>query len=244
VEEQPIPQFVRWAEYFQFMMRHWQPGEHMSLVGQTGSGKTTVMRELLDIRDYVVVIANKRQDDSLYTPLEKRGYKMVDDFDPQQWDEQEAPRVIFHCPLSAPTAAAEERQREAIRKVLRGVYITGGWCVAIDEVAYISRDLKLDRELNAIWREGRSAGSTVVAGTQRPVNVPRNMWEMATHNIDFKISGRDDRMTATSYLGAMQGVAFETVARLDKHEFLYVDSVTEVACRSRMELQQSGTRGS
>lgn len=232
----PVPDYMRWADYYRFMLAHWQAGEHMSLVGQTGSGKTTAMRELLEIRDYVVVIGIKRTDDSLYDPLKKRGWLVTDEFDPQRWNVEDEPRVVFKCPLTDTSKAAEDVQREKIRKVLRGVYITGGWCIAIDEVGYLSKDLGLDRELNTLWREGRSAGSTLVAGTQRPVNVPRNMWEMATHNVDFRISGREDRMTATSYLGAMQGVAFETLARLDKFEFLYIDSVSDVAMRSKVEL--------
>jgi hypothetical protein len=212
----------------------------MALVGQTGSGKTTAMVQLLDIRDYVVVIGTKQADDSLYGPLKARGYRVVTEFDPREWNVDDSPRVLFRCPLTAPTEAAEARQREQIRTVLRGVYITGGWCIALDEVAYLSRDLKLDRELNALWREGRSAGSTLVAGTQRPVNVPRNMWEMATHNLDWKITGKEDRRTASEYMGEIEGVAFETMARLEKHEFLYVNSIDGVAVRSRFE--PGGTR--
>lgn len=232
----PAPDYIRWREFYQFLLRHWEPGEHMSLVGQTGSGKTTAMRELLWIRDYVVIIGIKHEDDSLYEPLKKQGWLITDKFDARDWDIENEPRVVYKCPLTDTTLAAEARQREQIRQVLRGVYITGGWCIAIDEVGYLTKDLKLDREMNALWREGRSAGTTVVAGTQRPVNVPRNMWEMATHNVDFKISGKEDRLTATSYLGAMQELAFETLARLDKHEFLYVDSVEDIAVRSKVEL--------
>lgn len=206
------------------------------MVGQTGSGKTTAMRELLDIRDYVVVIGTKREDDSLYKPLKDKGYVITDTFDPRDWDIDQEPRVVFRCPLADASEKAEAAQREQIRKVLRGIYIAGGWTLALDEVGYLSRDLKLDRELNAIWREGRSAGTTIVAGTQRPVNVPRNMWEMATHELSWRVTGREDRMSASEYLGGLQGVAFETMAQLPKHEFLYVDVIEAIAIRSRVEL--------
>jgi hypothetical protein len=128
------------------------------------------------------------------------------------------------------------RQREQIRKVLVDVYRVPGWCLVLDEVAYLARDLGLERSLNANWREGRSKRTTVVAGTQRPVNVPRNMWENATHFIIFRISGKEDRDTATGYLGELQGVAFETVKLLPRYEFLYVDKVEGIAMRSRVEL--------
>lgn len=237
-EDVEVPPFVRWPDFYRFMLGHWQAGEHMSLVGQTGSGKSTAMRELLDIRDYVVVIANKVQDSTLYGPLQARGYVMTDQFDPATWNVDKHPKVMFYCPLKGTSRDAEEKQADAIRQVLNGIYTTPGWTVALDEVAYLAKDLKLDRELNRIWREGRSAGTTVVAGTQRPVNVPRNMWEMATHNLDWRISGEEDRKTASGYLGDMQGVARETMAKLPKHEFLYVDSVEGIAMRSKVELTE------
>lgn len=233
---QPVPPFVRWPQFHAFMDEHWEAGEHLSIVAQTGFGKTTFIRELIDVRAYVVIIANKREDDSLYPPLHPQlarlGFEPVDDFDPRDLDR---PRQIFYCPLEGSDKKDEDRQRERIRKVLRELYMSRGWCVVLDEVAYLSKDLKLDRELNALWREGRSAGTTVVAGTQRPVNVPRNMWEMATHTVGFKITGREDRVTASEYLGDSQGIAFETFKRLDRYEFLYIDALESIAMRSMVE---------
>lgn len=240
-EEQPVPPFMRWQEFHAFLDNHWEAGEHLSVVAQTGSGKTTLIRELIDIREYVVIVATKREDESTYPPmhqaLKRQGFVAIDgnrqEFDPTNI---ERPRVIFYCPLAGTSVQAEVAQREKLRVLLNAIYTTRGWCVVIDEVAYLSKDLKLDRELNRLWREGRSAGATVVAGTQRPVNVPRNMWEMATHTCLFKITGKEDRDTASSYLGDLQGVANETVRQLPRYEFLYVDSIEGVAVRSKVEL--------
>lgn len=236
-ELQPIPPFVRWPHFHQFLDEHWEAGEHLSIVAQTGFGKTTLVRRIIDVRDYTIIIANKREDDSLYPPmnpeLEELGFEVTNEFNPNDLDR---PRLIFYCPLEGSTKRDEDNQREQLRTVLRQLYLSRGWCVVLDEVAYLSKDLKLDRELNALWREGRSAGTTVVAGTQRPVNVPRNMWEMATHVIGFKITGREDRATASEYLGDYQGVAFETFKLLDRYEFLYIDALDSIAMRSRVEL--------
>lgn len=212
------------------------------MVTQTGGGKTTAIREIIDVRGYTVIIANKQLDDSLYPPLhptlKQLGFKVIDGTKGQQWDPSnlEHPRVVFYCPLTGIDATAEVRQREQIRDVLNGIYTTPGWSLVLDEVSYLSKDLGLDRELNRNWREGRSKGTTIIAGTQRPVNVPRNMWENATHFIMFKISGKEDRDTATGYLGDLRGVAFETLAQLPQFEFLYVDKVGGIAMRSRVEL--------
>jgi hypothetical protein len=235
-EEQPVPEFVRWPEFYAFLDDHWAAGEHLSVVAMTGSGKTTFVREVIGIRGYVVIIANKQMDDSLYPPmhptLKAQGFIATDQFNPRDLDH---PKVVFYCPLTSNTPEAEVHQREQMRKALRDLYVIPGWTVVIDEVAYLSKDLKLDRELNALWREGRSKGTTVIAGTQRPVNVPRNMWEMATHLALFRMSGKEDRDTATGYLGDYQGVANETVRLLPKYELLYVDKVEAIAMRTKVE---------
>jgi hypothetical protein len=233
----PVPPFMRWAQFVAFMNAHWRAGEHLAIVGQTGSGKTVLEVELVPaVRDYVVVLGTKRRDDSLYIPLQRKGFELVDSLNLAQPPGQ---RIIYTVPLRGTSADAEDAQREQIREFLVQMYNEPGWCLVLDEVGYLSRDLRLDRELNRLWREGRSAGTTVVGLTQRPVNVPRNMWEMATHNIGFRITGREDRATASEYLGDLRGVAFETYARLDRHEFLYVDAIESLAVRSRVEMSSA-----
>ena len=169
-----MPPYINWAEFYEHMDDTWEAGQHMAMVGMNGSGKTVLMRELLDIRDYVVFIATKPQDKSLYEPLLAKGYVMTDKFDPKNL---EHPKVIFRPPLKAVTREAEAEQRLAIDEALKGIYLTGGWCVALDEVRYLTEQLKLTNILNLLWLQGRSLGVTLVAGTQRPVSVPLNMFE-------------------------------------------------------------------
>jgi hypothetical protein len=232
-EPTEMPEFVRWPEFYSYMEANWNAGEHMALVGQTGSGKTTLMRELLDIRDYVVVVATKPADASLYAPLLEKGYVIRDEFNPA---DIETPKVIFRPALDGLTREAEEKQRENIRRALMGVYGTGGWCVALDEIRYLSEQLRLVRELNLLWLQGRSLGVTMVAGTQRPVSVPLNMFEQASIHLSFRIPGREDRKRAAEFTGQWQGTAMEATAKLPRHEFLMIDSVDDEILRSRVEL--------
>lgn len=82
--------FMPWAEFFNWF--DWRQGEHIALAGKSKSGKTTLARQLLPRRDFVVVMATKKRDDSLYEPLIEMGYEVQDHFDPY---DREHPKVIF-----------------------------------------------------------------------------------------------------------------------------------------------------
>lgn len=196
-----------------------------------GSGKTTLARELLRLRDYVVVFGTKTQDASLYKPLQAQGYVLSEKFDPG--DDSPA-KVIFRPPLSEPTKAGLAKQREAFREALLGIFEAGAWTVYLDEVRYLSQTLGLATELDLLWLQGRSLGVTIIASTQRPVSVPLNMFEQSAHSFLFRITSRDDRNRAAEYTGPNAGRVFETVGLLPPHEVLYVDSAEDELVRTRV----------
>lgn len=236
-DEFTAPPYVFWPDFYTYMEHNWNAdddygAEHLVIVGQAGSGKTTVARELLRQQPYVVVFGTKNRDPSLYDPLEKQGYEIVDKFDPTNTNK---PRVIFRPKLDDPTPEALERQRAAFHRALLGIYQTGGWTIFCDELRYLTDTLRLSSILDTLWLQGRSEWITIVALTQRPVSVPLNAFEQATHFILFRVSGFDDRKRASEYTGANAPVVFETVKRLPKHEFLYVDKVNDILMRSKMD---------
>lgn len=179
-------------------------------------------------------------DEPLYGPLLRAGWRLQDKWDPAQTDERA--RIIFRPPLRSPTGRDIEAQREAFRMALVRAWQTGGWTLWFDEVRYLTEQLGLQRELNLLWLQGGSGGTTLVALTQRPVSVPLNMFEQSRFLVTFKITGVEDRRTMAGYAGAEQPVVFDVAARLAPKEFLFVDTELDIALRSKVELPAGANR--
>lgn len=208
----------------------------MAIVGMTGSGKTTFAQQILLDRSFVVVFATKARDDSLYKPLERQGFVIREHWSPTDWEDNNERYVIFKPPLRRPTRQELDAQAEAFEEALLDVFQVGGWCCYFDEVRYLSDDLGLARPLNLLWLQGRSNNVTMVASTQRPVAVPRNMFEQASWIVTWRVSDLDDRRRTAEYTGPLASQVRVTAAVLPRHEFLAVKKYDDLAIRSRVEL--------
>lgn len=236
VEE--VAPYVHWPEFKSILNRLWVPGPpdwpntNIAIVGKARSGKSTFTREIADLRTRVCLFGTKMIDEPLYGPLEDRGYQIKSRWDPADTSEE---RVIFRPPLKDPSPQAIAQQREAFRVALVRVWQLGGWTLWFDEIRYLSETLRLAGELNLLWLQGGSAGTTILGLTQRPVSVPINMFEQSRFLVTFRITGRDDRQTMASYAGTAQPYVFEIAAMLAPHELLFVDTELDILLRTRVE---------
>ncbi len=209
----------------------------MTLAGGTGSGKTTFARQLLPRRKYVVVLATKKEDPSLYGPLLKQGFKMRSTWKP---DPDEEPKIIFRPPLVG-GSAGKDAQREAFREVLIDIFESGRWCVYADEIRYLSEFLGLRTELELLWLQGRSLRVSVVCATQRPVSIPVLAWE-AQHLFVWRFSEKRDVDTISDFTGTLYPVVRQTVPRLPKHEVLHVQPEYGTASRTKLPADVANPR--
>lgn len=239
VQMAPYRSWAEFKDWFLFtrdngpgMQPGWRQGEHLTAVAKTQSGKTTLVRELLPRRDYVVMLATKRED-PIYKKLERDGFVLVDKFDA----DPEGPRkVIFRPPLRGTSKDDLLEQREAFREALTAVYNEGGWCVWANEVRYLSNNLNLKADLEVLWLQGATLGITMVAETQRPVSIPLLAFD-AHHLFYWKNADKQDIITMTEYTGVNTDVTRVTVPRLPRYEALYIDTVTDEIARTKVSLR-------
>lgn len=225
----PVP-YLRWEDFRRRV--HFRQGEHITIVGTTGSGKTVLARELLAYRSYVVVLGTKNEDSELYAPFQERGYILTDHFNAEPPGDES--RIIFRPRQTTPDKTGRERQRDAFRHALFEIWEVGGWTIYADEIWWLTNPLKLSDTFEEFWTAGRSNHITVVASTQKPVDIPLLAFDQATHLFLFRNTDRYRIRRMAEFAGADSDVVRNLIPRLPRHEFLYVDTRTGTMLRSKV----------
>jgi hypothetical protein len=229
--------FVGWSQLEAHLAANWQQGQHVALIGKTGSGKSHLALDLLDIKPFVIIVATKRYDPLLEEA--SRGYVVREDM-------SEIPRTDEGYPIHnkviiwPATAIKNEElrlraQAAAVTSTLSTAERQRYWTVLIDDVMWVYDMLGLNKKLESIWYQARSAGISMVAAAQRPVKTPRNMVAQASHLFLFTVSDKRDLEHFREIAGTVPPALIEQVLpSLDaqRHEFLYVGADDGVICRS------------
>ena len=226
--------FVPWSEFAPSFLAAWPENrnghaEHLSMVGPTGQGKTTLALELLKERvrlrgASVVILATKPKDPT----LSRLGWPIIRTWPPGYGKEQ-----VIYWPHFGDVRTAATRQRRAIEPVLADIFADGGRTVYIDEVAYFAETLKLDRVLKHFWGQGRSQNLLMVAGTQRPVMVPRAMFSECSWFVAFRTADEDELRRVGEIGGTDSRLIREAMRTLKPHEFLVCRTRTGEMIRSK-----------
>jgi hypothetical protein len=230
LDKRIVPE-VGWDEFLERFHNLWQPGEHVSAIGRSGSGKTTMITQLLDERRYVVVLLTKRTD-PLFPTFRRRGYKPVRNV--SEWPERDwHPKIVIHIPTEGLGRREGERQAGEIRRVLDHAWDLGDVDLYIDEIAELADLLGLERELRTFWKEARSAGVSVVAGTQRPARVPLEMYDQPRFLLFWHSSNREAMKRLADMNAGDPELARQVVAQLDRYEVLAIDGYEQELVRTR-----------
>lgn len=206
---------IPWADHLASL--DWRQGEHVALVGPTGQGKTTLALQLLERRKWTVVLATKPKDKTL-KGLVSKGYVIIRKWPPPTIETR---RVVLWPKWVSP--ADDRSQRSALHLALMSIFKAGSWCVFADDTQYLSEHLGLKRDLNAMWLNARSIGVSLMAATQRPVWVPREMWANSTHLYIWGTRNADDLRSLGSIAGLDPKRMREVVGSLPEYHALYIN---------------------
>lgn len=184
---------------------------------------------MLHLRSYVVIVATKPKDPTLEA-LQRNGWTRIEKWPPPKG----ARKVLLWPKFKAPEY--EAGQVKPITDAMAAIFEDGGWCVYFDEIMYIVDDLKLKHWPLRMWRQGSTLGITVVAGTQRPVDVPLDMYSAPTYLVFFRTNDRRDLDRLVNIGGADRDAVRDAVPRLERHEVLVVNTRTGDMLRTRVDL--------
>lgn len=229
-----LPPFVAWDRFYADFARRFSPGDHVTGVGATKSGKTTLLREVAYLRNFVAVAATKRRDSSLYEPLKKHGFQIVDRFLVEEWEE--LPRQIVKPELTGVDRAAIADQAGVFADMIHEIWDHGRWTLFADEIRYLTKNLKLSIPMETLWLQGRSLEASVVCGTQRPVGIPLEAFSQCMHLFIARTTDEKDLDRCAEFVAGDKQIVKYTAARLPKWEFLYVERETGLMVRTKVVL--------
>jgi hypothetical protein len=226
--------FAEWSEFLESFMAAWPANaggqaEHVTLIGPTKQGKTTLALALLDERRrrrdaHIVIFATKPRDPT----LTKLGWPVI-----REWPPGYGQRAVIFWPrFSKDVRQAAYYQRRAFDPVLADVFHDGNRVVYFDEAFYFTDVLGLGGTMRQFWTQGRSVNLIVVAGTQRPRGVPREMFSEASWFIAFRTADEDELRRVSEIGGVDTRTLREVMRTLKPHEFVAVRTRTGEMVRS------------
>lgn len=217
-------------EWLAAFKQNWRQGEHVLILGPTGTGKTTIALSVLSVRDYVCVIAVKRKDETLDL-FKKQRYKVIEKWPPDYTSH----KVIF---WKRPKSLTDDllTQARAIHGALSQMYLSGGWCIYLDEAGYIAGTLGLGRDIGVLLNQGRSAYLSIVVTMTRPssvvARVPKEALNQPRHKLIFRYVDEVEIKACAGIIGMNWRKMLDIQQSLGKHDFVYLREQDAVIVRN------------
>lgn len=226
----------------------WRQDQHVGLVGPTDQGKTNLAYHLLSRRQYVTYFAIKTRDETLDSFGKAGGYQRIHDWPPKtrllrrEIGADKMPRRLLWP--DARQLGAEPEQKRVFGKALADIYAQGGWCPVFDDYWYLAHILGFEKSTKKYLANARSNYIPMLICTQRPAgNRLVELFDQSTHLFFFRDNDEQNLKRIGGVGWLYSGAIRSFVARLERYQFLYVNTREGWMYRSSAPELVTGKKG-
>jgi hypothetical protein len=217
---------------------HPTPGQHAGVIGATGQGKTHLLRNIMPFWPYVAAFGTKNNDSTMDAIVEQDGYERFERWVPVS--AMDHPRRVI-WPNIPRLREQQGKQKVIFEHAVDAIWAEGGrpksnpvgWAIAIDELWWFTNILLMQEDLKIIYLQGRSNGISILAATQRPYDVPLEMYSQSTHLFFFQDSDENNLRRIGAIRSQHNASIRLLVSSLEEHQVLYVNTRTGQMARTR-----------
>lgn len=217
---------------------HPTPGQHAAIIGATGQGKTHLLRNIMPFWPYVAAFGTKNTDSTMQAIVDEDGYQRFEKWVSVSADDYPR-RAIW--PRIPKLREQKTRQKTIFEHAIDAIWAEGGrpqsapvgWAVAIDELWWFSNMLGMREDMQILLLQGRSNGISLLAATQRPFEVPVELYSMSTHLFFFQDDDENNLRRIGEIKSSHKSNIRLLVSQLDEHQVLYVNTRTGQMARTR-----------
>ena len=243
--ESPPDEYAPVLDWDLFITRvfDWRQDQHVAIIGPTEQGKTNLTYHLLPIRSYVAYLGIKSEDETLDAFATQGGYQRLYDWPPRtgrirkrdvSWAEM--PRRLV-WPDARDRRAARAVQQRVFAECLDEIWGAGRVCVVWDDFWYLVRILGMELDAKQNLLNARSARSPQVIIAQRfGGNRMVELGDQPSH----LFFARETDPRNLQLLGPSSSIRRGFVANLDRYQFYYENTRTDVKYRVTAPLLGAG----
>lgn len=215
----PLLERIEPEHFYKYMS--WEQGEHAACIAGTGRGKSVMCRFLAWQRSYVAWASTKKKDDT-YNANVRMGYERHPKWPiPKPKDRKQKFQRAMIWPQYKSLLDVYKMGTPVFKKMLEDVYQDEGWCICLDDLYFLSEELKLRREITAINYQVRTLGVSLLAAMQRPKKIPLEAWDQASHLFTKRLNNYDDLLILRGVIGRNMKLVEHQMAQLGEYDWIY-----------------------